>query len=66
MSADPVQFTDQTRRCCLRQLVDEQAERNPDAVAILAPGRRPLTYGRLCRHLVEVVEALNSTGRREE
>ncbi len=62
MNADPIQFTDHTRHYCLRQLVQEQAERNPDAVAILAPGRRPLTYGRLCRQLVTVVEALNSLG----
>ena len=62
MRADPAQFTDRTTHSCLRQLVQEQAERNPDAVAILAPGRRPLTYGGLSHHLVKVVEALNSMG----
>ncbi|HVN77934.1 MAG TPA: AMP-binding protein, partial [Terriglobia bacterium] len=62
MSADPVQFIDRTRHCCLRQLVHEQADRNPDAVAILAPGRRPLTYGRLNRLLVDIVKELNSFG----
>jgi len=46
----------------LRRLVDAQAERDPEAVAILAPGRRPLTYGLLSRHIVDVVRALNSLG----
>ncbi len=49
-------------RCCLRQLVDEQAGRNPDAVAIVAPGRRPLTYGGLSREIGEVVRSLNALG----
>ena len=45
--------------CSLRQLIDEHARRNPDAAAILAPGREPLTYGLLSRHVAEVVKALN-------
>ena len=47
---------------CVPDLVHSQTEKNPGAAAILAPGRRPLTYGRLSRHLVEVVEWLNSVG----
>ena len=66
MSADPIQFTDRTRHYCLHQLVQEQAERNPDAVAILAPGRRPLTYGRLSRHLVTGRGGAQLAGRRQE
>ncbi|HEV8197245.1 MAG TPA: AMP-binding protein, partial [Gemmatimonadales bacterium] len=48
--------------CCLRQLVEAAAERDPDAVAILAPGRTPLTYGRLSRHIADVVGVLNTLG----
>ena len=62
MIAHPSEFRDRTRPCCLHDLVDEQADRNPDGVAILAPGRRPLTYGRLRRHIADVVEALNAQG----
>jgi amino acid adenylation domain-containing protein len=46
----------------LRQLVDAAAERDPDAVAILAPGRRPLSYGQLRRHIADVVGVLNTLG----
>jgi acyl-CoA synthetase (AMP-forming)/AMP-acid ligase II len=42
--------------------VREQAARNPDAISILAPGRRPLTYGHLNRQVDHVVETLNSLG----
>ena len=36
------------------------ASTKPESVAILAPGRPPLTYRTLCRHLEEVVGTLNS------
>ena len=49
---------------CLSELVRFQAEQNPDAIAILAPGRKPLSYGRLNHHVAEVVEALNALGNR--
>ena len=55
-------MSDPVGGCSLRHLVNEQAERNPDAVAIVAPGRRPLPYGLLGRHIVDVVRALNSLG----
>ncbi|HEX2250800.1 MAG TPA: condensation domain-containing protein, partial [Gemmatimonadales bacterium] len=61
-NADPVQLAGRTRHCCLHHLVREQARRNPNAIAILAPGRTPLTYGRLSRQVEDVVEALNSLG----
>jgi len=60
MNADPVQMGDPARQYCLLQLVREQAERNPNASFILAPGRRPLTYGRLSRQVEYVLEALHS------
>ena len=43
-------------------LLVEQAERTPDAPAILAPGRAPLTYGRLWQHIDDVVQALRAMG----
>jgi amino acid adenylation domain-containing protein len=46
----------------LLHLIEEHAERTPEAAAILAPGRGPLTYGRLTRHIVDVVRALNALG----
>ena len=36
---------------CLPHLLEYQAKRIPDAPAILAPGRAPLTYGRLYQHI---------------
>src|SRR5919197_6035237 len=36
---------------CLPHLLEHQAKRIPDAPAILAPGRAPLTYGRLYQHI---------------
>ena len=38
------------------------AERTPDAIAIAAPGRLPLTYARLCAHSEYVAAALASLG----
>ena len=46
------------RLACMYQLLQDQAERTPDALAILAPGRAPLTYGRLLRHIEDVVQTL--------
>ena len=37
---------------CIHHLLEDQAERTPDAPAILAPGRAPLTYGRLRVHIL--------------
>jgi amino acid adenylation domain-containing protein len=46
----------------LSELVRCQAEGNPEAIAILAPARNPLSYGRLHRHVAEVVEKLWDLG----
>jgi acyl-CoA synthetase (AMP-forming)/AMP-acid ligase II/acyl carrier protein len=43
-------------------LLAAQVERRPDAEAILAPGRVPLTYDRLCHQVDAVVAALNARG----
>ena len=39
---------------CLPHLLKHQSERSPDARAILAPARVPLTYGRLYQHIEEM------------
>jgi acyl-CoA synthetase (AMP-forming)/AMP-acid ligase II len=44
------------------RLVRHHAERSPSAVALLAPRRAPLTYGRLLRQVEQVVATLNSLG----
>ena len=43
-------------------LLNHQAEQTPDAIAISAPGRLPLSYARLLLHIEDVVEALNGMG----
>jgi acyl-CoA synthetase (AMP-forming)/AMP-acid ligase II/acyl carrier protein len=44
------------------ELLATQAELAPEALAILAPGRAPLTYERLQGHLRNTVQTLNSMG----
>lgn len=39
-----------------------QSEKNPDAIAITAHGRAPLSYGRLVEHIYKGVVQLNSMG----
>ena len=46
----------------VRSLLEGWAERIPDAVALVAPGRMPLTYGRLWKHIEIVVQSLRSVG----
>jgi acyl-CoA synthetase (AMP-forming)/AMP-acid ligase II len=47
---------------CLNQLLAAQMNRNPDANAIIAPGRTSLTYRQLTHHINHVVATLNSIG----
>ena len=51
-----------TNRLCIHHLIAAQAERNPEATAIAAPGRRALTYGRLWTQLQYAVAKLNAMG----
>jgi acyl-CoA synthetase (AMP-forming)/AMP-acid ligase II len=44
---------------CVHQILRHWAERTPDAIAIEAPGRAPLTYRRLFAH----VEGVNDRSR---
>ena len=46
----------------IHRLIAARADRDPDAVAIAAPGRSPLAYDGLRRHLDETVGALNALG----
>jgi len=45
---------------CLQYLLEYQRSRIPNAPAILAPERLPLTYGRLYQHIVEVGSMLRT------
>src|SRR3979490_2185514 len=47
---------------CLHHILEHQAKRIPDAPAILAPGRAPLTYGRLYQHIDRARRALRAQG----
>ena len=47
---------------CIHELIRRQAEQNPEAIAIRAPGRRPLSYGGLLHQVGATVHALRSCG----
>ena len=47
---------------CIADLLKQQSEKNPDAIAILTPGRVPLTYSRLWSHIQDIIAKLNSFG----
>ena len=47
---------------CLPQILEHQAKRIPHAPAILAPGRAPLTYGRLYKQISEIGCTLRAMG----
>src|SRR2546422_11698139 len=44
----------------VHQLLKRRAETRPDAIAIMAPGRRPLTYQRLLNQVEATVAALRT------
>ncbi len=46
----------------LQHLLDHQAERIPDAPALLGPGRHPLTYARLRQHIDRTARTLRAMG----
>jgi acyl-CoA synthetase (AMP-forming)/AMP-acid ligase II len=47
---------------CLPHLLEHQARRIPNGPAIHAPGRVPLTYGRLYQHIDKMERALRAMG----
>jgi acyl-CoA synthetase (AMP-forming)/AMP-acid ligase II len=46
----------------ISDLIKKQSSKNPEAIAISAPGRNPLTYGRLSTFMNEIVKQLNDLG----
>lgn len=56
------QHDSDSHNLCIQLLLQTQAERNPDGIAITAPGRRGLSYARLLRQVDEIVSKLNSLG----
>jgi acyl-CoA synthetase (AMP-forming)/AMP-acid ligase II len=59
--SSPALFSSSPFRC-LSDLLAFQAEHVPDAVAIAAPGRTPLTYANLQRHVEDTTRWLNALG----
>ena len=55
-------IVDPPQPLCIPALVAAQAQKTPEALAILAPGRSPLTYGRLHQHVHEVIPSLRTLG----
>jgi len=47
---------------CIRDLLSARAAQAPNAAAVLAPGRPPLTFGRLAEEVDRVVGRLNALG----
>jgi len=47
---------------CIHHLIAAQAKRTPDAIAIAAPERAPLTYSGLRTHIEDTVKTLNAMG----
>ena len=61
--ADPVTpRRNAPRHLCIPNLLADYAKRTPYALAILAPGRAPLTYGRLQQHLDDVCRCSTAWG----
>jgi acyl-CoA synthetase (AMP-forming)/AMP-acid ligase II/acyl carrier protein len=62
----PIERSSGTKRpvpfLLLPHMLEHQAKRIPDAPAILAPGRVPLSYGRLHQHVGEIEEKLRAMG----
>ena len=46
----------------ISELLTYAANSTPDATAIMAPGRVALSYGRLSKHVCDIVDALNQMG----
>src|SRR5712691_2607944 len=61
-AAPDAQLPNAPRHVCIPKLLADHAARIPEALAILAPGRAPLTYGRLYQHVGDVVQTLYAMG----
>src|SRR5262245_5638589 len=60
--ASDVQKTSALQDLRIQRLLQVRAEQTPDAIAITAPGRAPLTYARLYMHMDDVVMTLHAMG----
>ena len=47
---------------CIHDLLKNQVKRSPTALALLAPGREPITYLRLWKQVEETIVQLNAVG----
>ena len=47
---------------CIQQVLQRHAERTPDAIAIAAPNRTPISYRRLWAHVVDIAGVLRAFG----
>lgn len=56
------QISSTSQNLTIYNLIAYQAERDPNAIAIVASERKNLTYSRLHVHISEVVETLNTMG----
>lgn len=62
-STNPVPMTvDNSAISSIPELLDRQSKRIPDAVSITSPGRTPLSYSGLQKHVDDVVKMLNAWG----
>src|SRR5262245_7686436 len=59
---NPIATLFMTNPLCIHELIEVQRRQTPEAVAIVAPGRVPLTYGRLRCHIHNVVKQLHTMG----
>lgn len=60
---DPMaQSTNFPQHPSIYRMLEAWAERSPEAIAIAAPGRSPLTYGRLHNQVEYAVKTLNASG----
>jgi amino acid adenylation domain-containing protein len=61
-ASPPFQGTNAPQYLCIQHLLEGRAKRAPAAIAITAPGRAPLTYGRLHAHVDNMVQTLHAMG----
>ena len=47
---------------CLLSLLKDRVKQNPHAIALLAPGRKPITYACFLGQIEQTSQALNSLG----
>ena len=59
-SSTPVVHTSQP--LCIPTVLAGQVQNTPDTLAILTPGRSPLTYSRLYLHVYKMVQTLRTLG----